>query len=66
MFFMMDAGLVLELTDSAERPPHESERRRYFRITEEGLSALAAETDRLSELVNIARAKMVPSRAASK
>ena len=63
---MMDDGLVSELTDSLERPPDESERRRYFRITEEGLGVLAKETDRLSELVKVARSKMVPNRALSK
>ena len=63
---MMDGGLVSELTDSLERPPQESERRRYFRITEKGLDVLAEETDRLSALVNVARSKMVPNRALSK
>jgi len=63
---MMDGGLVSELTDSEERPPHESERRRYFRITKKGLAVLAEETDRLSELVNVARSKFVPSGASSK
>ena len=63
---MMDDGLVSELTDSTERPQQESERRRYFRITEKGLGVLAKETERLSELVDVARSKMVPSRAVSK
>ena len=63
---MMEDGLVTELTDSSERPPQESERRRYFRITEKGLGILVEETERLSELVNVARSKMVPSRALSK
>jgi DNA-binding PadR family transcriptional regulator len=63
---MMEENLVTELTDSIERPPQESERRRYFRITEKGLGVLAEETERLSELVNVARSKMVPSRALSK
>jgi DNA-binding PadR family transcriptional regulator len=63
---MMGDGLVSELTDSLDRPPQESERRRYFRITEKGLGVLAEETDRLSELVNVARSKMVPSRATTK
>ncbi len=63
---MMEVGLVSELTDSEQRPSGESERRRYFRITEEGLGVLAEETDRLSELVSVARSKMVPSRALTK
>ena len=63
---MMDDGLVSELTDSVDRPPLECERRRYLRITDMGLGVLAQDSDRLSELVNVARSKMVPSRALSK
>ena len=63
---MMDQGLVAELTDSDERPPGESERRRFFRITEKGLGVLAEETDRLTELVDVARSKMIPSRVISR
>jgi DNA-binding PadR family transcriptional regulator len=63
---MMEESLVTELTDSMERPPQESERRRYFRITEKGLGVLAEETERLSKLVSVARSKMVPSRVMSK
>jgi DNA-binding PadR family transcriptional regulator len=63
---MIDQGLVSELFESEERPSGESERRRYFRITERGLGVLAEETDRLAVLVNVARSKMVPSRAVSK
>jgi len=63
---MTEEGLVAELFDPSERPEGESERRRYFRITEKGLSTLAAETERLIKLVNIARSKMVPSKVASK
>ena len=59
---MMDEGLVVELTESEQRPPRESERRRYFRITAEGVRVLAAETERLSTLVEVARSKMVPNR----
>lgn len=62
---MMEDGLVTELTDSSERP-QESERRRYFRITKKGLGVLAEETERLSQLVNVARGKLVPNRALSK
>jgi DNA-binding PadR family transcriptional regulator len=62
---MMEDGLVTELTDPSERP-QESERRRYFRITKKGLGVLAEETERLSQLVNVARGKLVPNRALSK
>lgn len=47
-------GLIEEL-DSGERPPGESEKRRYYRITKRGEKALAAETDRLARLVRTAR-----------
>lgn len=63
---MMDAGLVSELTGSEERPPGESERRRYFRITNSGLCVLAEETERLSELVEVARSKLMPNKVAAK
>ncbi len=63
---MVDQGLVLELTESDERPPGESERRRYFRITEKGRSLLAEETERLSGLVEVARAKLAPNKVAAK
>jgi DNA-binding PadR family transcriptional regulator len=62
---MMHAGLVSELTDSDDRPAGESERRRYFRITGKGLGVLAEETERLDQLVNVARSKIVPSKVAS-
>jgi len=63
---MMEGGLIVELTELEDRPPRESERRRYFRITKEGLGVLAEETERLSALVDVARSKLEPSGAASK
>ena len=63
---MIEQGLVSELFDSTERPPGESERRRYFRITEEGLGVLAGETERLSSLVEVARSKLTPNKVAAK
>jgi DNA-binding PadR family transcriptional regulator len=63
---MMDEGLVSELTDADQRPPGESERRRYFRITDEGLGVLARETERLSGLVEVARNKLTPDKVAAK
>ncbi|UCG87842.1 MAG: PadR family transcriptional regulator [Gemmatimonadota bacterium] len=63
---MMEQGLLSELTESDDRPPGESERRRYFRITDKGLGLLAEETERLSGLVEVARNKLIPDRIATK
>ena len=46
-------ALIEELTDSADRPA-ESEKRRYYRITESGRHALAAEAQRMRSLVELA------------
>ena len=48
-----DRGWIEELTDSRRRPPDESERKRYYRITRAGRAAAAAETDRLAGLVRV-------------
>lgn len=61
---MMAQGLVSELMTSDDRPTGESDRRRYFRITEKGLGVLAEETERLSGLVEVARSKLVPNKLA--
>ncbi len=55
---LLEQGLVEELD---ERPAAErdDERRRYYRITEAGRTALAAETERMAEAVRAARAKNV-------
>lgn len=50
-------GLIAELT-GADRPEGVSERRRYYRITPAGRSALAAETSRLSGLVGVAERRL--------
>src|SRR6185503_2935925 len=42
-------------TESADRPPDDDDRRRYFRITPAGRRALAAELRRLERLVAAAR-----------
>lgn len=55
---LQDAGCIEELADPAERPQGESERKRYYRITEAGRRALTAETDRLAGLVRAARSRM--------
>jgi DNA-binding PadR family transcriptional regulator len=50
---MAREGLIEELSER-ERPD-ESEKRRYYRITPLGVSALARETERLARLVKTAR-----------
>ena len=47
-------GLIEEL-EGAERPPGESEKRRYYRITAKGAAALEAHTAQLERLVETAR-----------
>src|SRR5689334_22920026 len=53
---LIDADLIEE---SDERPPAESDdaRRRYYRLTQLGRRVLAAESQRLEDLVRILRAK---------
>ena len=55
---LSNRGWIEELTDSRRRPPDESERRRYYRITRAGRAAAAVETDRLAGLVRVARARV--------
>ena len=54
---LCERELIEELVDAPERPPDESERRRYYRITRAGRGMLAAETERLAGLVRIARSR---------
>ena len=55
---LTERGWIEELTDSRRRPPDESGRRRYYRITRAGRAEAAAETDRLAGLVRVARARV--------
>ena len=54
---LVDAGLVAELGDD-ERPEGESARKRYYRVTKDGRSALADEARRLEALAHEARARL--------
>jgi DNA-binding PadR family transcriptional regulator len=56
-------GWIDELSDPAERPEGESERKRFYRITRAGRRTLAAETERLASVVEEARARMTERRA---
>jgi DNA-binding PadR family transcriptional regulator len=55
-----EAGLIEELDDPRHRPADESEKKRFYRLTRVGHRALAAETDRLSALVKVARSRLKP------
>jgi DNA-binding PadR family transcriptional regulator len=60
---MLEQGLILETRDRPA-PEDDDERRRYYRITPQGLAAATEETRRLSQLVRMARAKgLAPGRA---
>jgi DNA-binding PadR family transcriptional regulator len=58
-------GWIEEVDDPRERRHDESERRRIFRLTAVGRRTLAAETDRLSQLVRVARTRIARTRSAS-
>jgi DNA-binding PadR family transcriptional regulator len=59
---MLAEGLIEE---SARRPDPklDDERRRYYRITEEGRRLLGAEAERLARLVRVARSRRLLGRA---
>ncbi|MGH7465403.1 MAG: PadR family transcriptional regulator [Longimicrobiales bacterium] len=60
---MLEQGLIDE-TGDRPAPDEDDERRRYYRITSFGAAVARAETQRLSELVRLARASgFVPKRA---
>ncbi|MFN2157353.1 MAG: PadR family transcriptional regulator [Anaerolineae bacterium] len=53
---MLATGLIVE-SDERPDPEYDDERRRYYRLTTLGRRVLAAETQRLSHLVEVARRK---------
>jgi hypothetical protein len=55
----VDDGLIVE-TDERPDPALDDERRRYYRLTERGRAVAVAETERLSETLAQARAKLAP------
>jgi DNA-binding PadR family transcriptional regulator len=58
---LVDLGLLVE---SAHQPaPDDDQRRRYYRLTALGQRVCAAEAERLSTLVRIARANLKPGLA---
>jgi DNA-binding PadR family transcriptional regulator len=55
---MLAAGLVVE-AEARPDPTLDDERRRYYKLTEEGMRALKDEADRLASLMNQAAMKRV-------
>jgi DNA-binding PadR family transcriptional regulator len=53
----MLAAQLIEESDERPDPDMDDERRRYYRLTGWGRQVLAAETERLSSLVQVAQAK---------
>jgi DNA-binding PadR family transcriptional regulator len=57
---MLKANFIEE-SDERPDPELDDERRRYYRLTDLGRRVLAAETRRLSTLIDVAQAKHIPS-----
>lgn len=55
---LVQRGWIQEIDEERGRPADESERKRIYRLTRNGLAILAAETARLAELVRTARARL--------
>jgi len=53
---LLDGGLIDEL-DRRSIPEGTDERRRYYRITDDGIAAARAETLRMAKLVEVAKGK---------
>ena len=51
---LVESGLIAELETAKERPQGASRRRRYYRLTDEGAAALAAEAERLAAIAQTA------------
>jgi DNA-binding PadR family transcriptional regulator len=57
---LLDRGWIEELEGGRARPAGESERKRFYRLTSRGRSALSAATDHFASLVKVARYRMKP------
>jgi DNA-binding PadR family transcriptional regulator len=57
---LAERGWIEALDDARRRPADESERKRFYKLTRMGRSVLTAETERLSSLVHVARARIKP------
>ena len=56
---LCDRGWIEEVPET-RRPPDESERKHFYRLTRAGRSVMSSETERLASLVRIARARVKP------
>ncbi len=52
---LVECRLITELETAQERPEGASRRRRYYRLTDDGAAALAAEATRLEAIARVAR-----------
>jgi DNA-binding PadR family transcriptional regulator len=57
---LAERGWIEALDDARRRPADESGRKRFYKLTRIGRSVLTAETERLSSLVHVARARIKP------
>jgi DNA-binding PadR family transcriptional regulator len=57
---LADRGWIEALDDERRRPPAESEKKRFYRLTRAGRAVVAAETERLASLVQVARSRVKP------
>ena len=55
---LAELGWIAEVSDPAERPPGESEKKRFYRITRAGSRLLAAEAERLQALATTALSRL--------
>ncbi len=55
---LAESGWIAEISDPAERPPGESEKKRFYRITPAGSQLLAAEAERLHALATTALSRL--------
>jgi PadR family transcriptional regulator, regulatory protein PadR len=57
---LADRGWIEALDTSRRRSADESERKRFYRLTRAGRTAVSSETERLATLVHTARARIKP------
>ena len=60
---MLAQGFIIEWDERSD-PALDDQRRRYYRLTDFGERVLAAETERLEQLLEVARAKQRRQRVA--
>lgn len=60
---LAEHGWIVEVSDPAERPAGESEKKRFYRITPVGARVLAADAERLKLLATTALSRLSAGRA---